>query len=106
MTTWIAVLASLGVVAPNGSVSVQGVLRSEGGTGVDGTYTVAFALYDAPEDGQMVWPSGGLPDAKKVTTSDGVFDVALEGVSPAVLAGAEDVWLSLLVVGEPELPRV
>ena len=85
-------------------LSDQGRLTTEQGEPVeDGTYQIAFALYNAPSGGSPVWSEthSGVPVA------DGVFGVVLGGIVPigdAVLAGDEK-YLEVTVDADLVMPR-
>ena len=60
-------------------INFQGILRDGGGNPVaDGSYSVAFKIYDAPSAGNVLWT-----ETQFVTTSGGFFNVLL-GATNAV----------------------
>lgn len=67
---------------PPGLINYQGTLTNTDGDPVaDGTYTVAFRIYDAPTDGTLIWE-----ERNTVQVSVGRFNVILGGgadVTPA-----------------------
>jgi hypothetical protein len=105
------------VLAPNvqdvgGSattINYQGRLSDEGGTPLDGQYDLKFAIYDAAEDGAMIWPTDGEPELHEdVTVSEGLFSVGLGsrttgGVPTSVWSG--DRYLQVWVESEELAPR-
>jgi hypothetical protein len=105
------------VLAPNvqdvgGSattINYQGRLSDEGGTPLDGQYDLKFAIYDAAEDGAMIWPTDGEPELHEdVTVSEGLFSVGLGsrttgGVPTSVWSG--DRYLQVWVESEQLAPR-
>jgi subtilisin-like proprotein convertase family protein len=86
-------------------VTVEGVLRGVGGTVVaDGSYKLSFALYKESLGGTPLWSEPGVV----VGVQGGVFSQVL-GTAVALkaetLAGLSQVWFSVTVEGDPELPR-
>ncbi len=95
-------------------LSVQGQLSNATGQDGAGSYTLGFALYDAPEGGQQLW--GEVHNTVEVI--DGIFDVSLgtEALNPllsSLFVDHPQVWLGVWVAagpgvaqsGEDELPR-
>src|SRR6185437_3263442 len=61
----------------NGQINFQGKLVNPDGTNVaDSTYTVVFSLYNLSSGGTAIWT-----ESDSVTTSGGVFQVALGAVT-------------------------
>ncbi len=87
-------------------LNVQGVLRDPIGDPVDGTFSLTFALYDAPSDGNELW----LETQADVPVGVGVFS-ALLGAAPEnplpvqAFATAAEVWVEVQVGAELPLPR-
>ena len=105
-----SLLASPVLAAPL-RVAVQGSLQSSGGGPVaDGKYGAAFALWDAPQGGQLLFEEKLLG----VDVSGGAFAVVLgagnDTLDDTVFVGpdgaAQAVYFGVAVQGEPELPRV
>ncbi len=87
---------------PGATISYQGYLE-ETGTPVNGVRDLGFMIYDAAEDGTLLWSE----DHEGVTVTDGIFEVYL-GDTDALdaLAFDEQYWLALTVGEGPELtPR-
>jgi hypothetical protein len=87
------------------TVNYQGRLADSGGTPLDGSYGMSFALYDAVADGSMVW---GPENHTAVPVSDGLFSVGLGsqtsgGIPTNVWDG--DRYLEITVGGETLSPR-
>ncbi|MGD1994835.1 MAG: hypothetical protein PVI59_16705 [Anaerolineae bacterium] len=87
------------------TVNYQGRLADNAGVPLDGTYGMAFALYDAPTGGSLVW---GPESHAAVPVSDGLFSVGLGsqtsgGIPTSVWNG--DVYLEVIVSGETLEPR-
>ena len=84
------------------TVNYQGLLVADG-VPVDGTKGVRFRLYDAAENGAMLWQ-----EVQQVTFSEGLFSVLLGAVTPipvSVFAGGSR-WISVSIEGGAEiLPR-
>src|SRR5262245_28941221 len=84
-------------------LNFQGRLtRPDGPPVADGVYTVTFALYDAPTEGNLRWT-----ETRSVTVGNGVFAVLLGSLSPlsaATLNGT--VYLQLQIANDaPLTPR-
>jgi hypothetical protein len=87
------------------TVNYQGRLADNGGTPLDGTYGMTFALYDASTGGSLVW---GPESHAAVLVSDGLFSVGLGsqtsgGIPTSVWNG--DRYLEITVGGETLSPR-
>lgn len=97
-------VAALALCAPPEAITVQGLLRTDGGPAVDGEYAATFSLYDsATTDGQtLLWSK--VLNAPGVAVVDGRFSVVFD-VSATIFAEQDAVWLGVQVGSEPELPR-
>jgi len=87
------------------TVNYQGRLADSGGTPLDGTYGMTFALYDASTGGSLVW---GPESHAAVPVSEGLFSVGLGSqTSGGILASAwnGDRYLEVTVGGETLTPR-
>ena len=86
-------------------IQVEGALRSVGGGAVsDGSYKVTFALYKDALGGTPVWSEKGVV----LGVQGGTFSYLLGSTEPIkqdTLAGLPQVWFSVTVEGDPELPR-
>ncbi len=87
------------------TVNYQGRLADSGGTPLDGSYGMTFALYDAAIGGNLVW---GPESHAAVPVSDGLFSVGLGsqtsgGIPTSVWNG--DRYLEITVGGETLSPR-
>ncbi len=83
---------------------IEGYVHTAAGPVVDGSYTVAFALYQGQKAVAPFWQQVGA----KVEVKAGQFAYSLGSVTPldmAALAGAPEVWLGITVGQDPELPR-
>lgn len=103
MTLLLALLGAA-LAAPPATLSWTGALLDDNGVPVaDGAYNVVFRLYDAPTDGTELWS-----ELQTVDTEFGSFSASLDTDSPldGVFADAEEVWLELVVEGEPLSPRL
>ena len=92
--------------APSALLGAQGRLAATGGGPVaDGKYGLLVSLYPTAKGGEALWSEAMLG----VVVNQGLFAVQL-GVSaknpldPAVFAKNAEVWLSVGVDGEPDLP--
>jgi hypothetical protein len=91
------------------TINYQGRLADESGASLNGQYDLKFAIYDAAEDGAMIWPTDGEPELHEdVTVSDGLFSVGLGsrttgGVPTNVWSG--DRYLQVWVESEELAPR-
>ena len=100
-------LFALAAAAAQGQIpqllNYQGVLSDAARTAVpDGSYTVAFRIYDAPSGGVMLWE-----ETQPVTTVDGIFEAILGARTPMALPFDAPYWLALELQGEPEMaPRI
>lgn len=87
------------------TVNYQGRLADALGNPLTGTYTMTFALYDAPAGGSPVW---GPETHEAVEVSQGLFSVGLGsltggGIPPSAWYG--DRYLEIAVAGEVLSPR-
>lgn len=87
-------------------LSVQGVLRSAtGGPVPDGDYAFGIQLYDAVQDGTILFKEAFLA----VQVVNGHFQLELGAKSDKLaetVFGAESRWLGVTIGANPELPRV
>ncbi len=85
-------------------INYQGRLTDSAGNPVpDGTYSVTFAIYDAPSGGNILWS-----ELQDVTTTDGLFAVLLGSVNPVTSSAFQGnaSYLSIQIGANPEqLPR-
>ena len=87
------------------TVNYQGRLADSGGSPLDGSYGMTFALYDAASDGSLVW---GPEGHTAVPVSDGLFSVGMGsqtsgGIPTSTWNG--DRYLEITVGGETLSPR-
>ncbi len=85
-------------------INFQGVLRDGSGNPVaDGSYSVAFKIYDAPSAGTLLWT-----ETQSVATIGGSFNVLLgatNAVPDSAFSGANR-YLGIAVASDPEMsPR-
>ena len=104
-----AMLALLATTAEAGDVAdtmtTQGVLRNAAGDVVGGVYQLTFKLYDAQENGQLLWTE--VHGA--VVVENGVYTAELGTVSPLgtnLFKTNSEVWLGISVEGEDELALI
>jgi len=92
-----------GQAAPPARLTYQGHLLDASGDPIaDGTYTMAFSLWDAATDGTQVWG----PEEQEVTTEDGFFAVLLGTTLPLDPASlTAPLYLEIAVEGETLSPR-
>jgi len=86
------------------TTSFEGMLRTTGGNAApDGKYKVTFGLYAAKSGGAALWSEAG-----ELVVAGGGFRHVLGSSKPLTpgLLGEKELWLSIKVLGEPELPRV
>lgn len=72
------VLAGAAFAAVPNLINFQGRLTTAGVPVADSTYTVAFAIYDAPVGGQLIWSESH----SDVAVSQGLFSVMLGSIVP------------------------
>lgn len=86
-------------------VLVEGQLGTAGNVAVgDGVYNVTLRLYGQPTGGVPLWQEGPLV----VSTQGGLFSVTAGAIAPLsanLLGSASQIWLSLQVDADAELPR-
>jgi hypothetical protein len=83
-------------------ISYQGKVTDSGGTTVpDGSYDMAFRIYDAATGGTSEWDSGTL----SVDVSGGVFSVLLGDGNPIILDFDDDYWLEVEIQSDVQSPR-
>ena len=91
---------------PNATtVNYQGRLADAAGTPLSGDYAMAFALWDAPSGGDLVW---GPESHDAVPVSEGLFNVGLGSLTPGGIptsAWGGDRYLEITVGGETLTPR-
>lgn len=95
--------ASVQQAAAPARLTYQGhLLDADGNPVADGTYTMAFSLWDAAEGGAQVWG----PEEQEVATEDGFFAVVLGATMPLDPASlAAPLYLEIAVEGEVLAPR-
>jgi len=89
------------------TLSYQGVLTDINGIVVpDGSYSIAFAIYDVPTGGSAIWSEKHLA----VDVAKGIFNVVLESNTPLAIAATPfdaQYWLGIDVEEGGELsPRI
>ncbi len=96
----ISTIVSAGV--PN-YINFQGRLADDAGEPVsDGDYNIFFSIYDAAEDGAILWTS----DRMTVPVEGGLFSVELGPLTPGIFASTGDRYLGIKVGADPEItPR-
>ena len=86
------------------TMNYQGRLNdSEGNPVVEGNYSVAFSLYNAPSGGTEIWTEN-----RNVETANGFFSIILGTINPitSVIVESAPRYLGIAVEGESEqLPR-
>lgn len=97
-------LATLVVADVPHLLNVQGLLTDANGDPLtDASYSVTFAIYDAPSGGTGLWT-----ETRSVATMGGLFAIYLGQSTPlpsSVFSGGE-LWLGIAVEGEAEMtPR-
>jgi len=99
---------ALAGVAPTkvpGQILVEGQLATAAGTTVmNGTYNVTLRLYKQQVGGDLLWQEGPLA----VVVEGGVFAIAAGETVPvhsAIFANGPELWLSIQVDPDPEMPR-
>ncbi len=98
-----AVAAPMAPAAPSRLLTYQGHLLDAAGLPVaDGTYPMAFSLWDADSAGQQLWG----PEAHTATVRDGYFSLLLGTEIPLDAAHfTGDTYLEIAVGGETLTPR-
>jgi len=84
-------------------INYQGWLgTADDTTGVTGTFTMVFKIYDAETDGNNLWS-----ETHEVQVSHGVFNVILGSSNPipAEIFTGDALWLEVSVAGEVLSPR-
>jgi len=85
-------------------VNFQGRLTDSLGNPQNGTFSIAFKIYDSPAGGNIVWQE----TQPSVTTTNGIFNVLLGSVTPVPDSIFKDTsrWLTIAVGTDPEVnPR-
>ena len=82
-------------------INYQGYLVGSGGTPVNATVQMRFAIYDVASDGNALWS-----ETQTVTINDGRYSVVLGSVTPISLTEAKPYWLGATIGSDLELtPR-
>ena len=87
------------------TINYQGRLADAAGTPLSGDYAMAFALWDAPSGGSLVW---GPESHAAVPVSEGLFNVGLGSLTSGGIptsAWSGDRYLEITVGGETLTPR-
>ncbi|MBM4373024.1 MAG: hypothetical protein FJ098_15325, partial [Deltaproteobacteria bacterium] len=87
-----------------GLLTTQGVLRSPGGSPVNGVYAITFRIYSAQTGGQLLWSE----TRPAVAVSAGLYSEVLGTINPiptTLFSSTANAWMTLSIAGEPELPR-
>lgn len=98
------VLSGTALAQGAGLVPYSGMLTTDSGEPLaDGTYQVAFRVYDAVEGGSLL-----LEESYAIEVVDGRFDVMLGQQKPMInFADVPELWLEMQLEGQkPFLPRV
>ena len=83
-------------------INYQGMLTTNSGEPLNGTFDVFFRIYNAPSGGDKRWEENHAV----VSVSDGVFSVILGSQSGGMdLDFSEDYWLEVEVEGDTIAPR-
>lgn len=106
---WVSgILALIGATQPvhaaiPSTIAFQGYLTDPGNAPVNGTVSLACAIYSQPAGGGSYWSE----THPSVSVTDGVFVVALGSVTPFPAGLFEDAprYLGIRVNGEAEMPR-
>ncbi len=77
-------------------INYQGMLTDNSGTPLNGTYSIAFKIFNAESDGMEKWEE----TQSSVSVANGLFNVILGSVTPIELDFSEDYWLDITVGGE------
>ncbi|UCE18231.1 MAG: tail fiber domain-containing protein [Gemmatimonadota bacterium] len=101
----IAILVLLAAGAASADVpqliNFQGKLYDSDGNTLTGQYEVTFRIYDAEEDGTLLWT-----ETIHVDCHEGLYNVNLGLINPIDLDFDGDYWLGMQVAGDDELsPR-
>ena len=105
-SVWARTLQAPAAPGPSATtVNYQGRLADSGGTPINGTRGMAFAIYDAATSGNLIW---GPETHAAVPVSNGLFSVGLGsqtsgGIPTTVWNG--DRYLEITVGGETLTPR-
>lgn len=100
----VLLLASGALAAVPAQVTVQGHLKTAGGSAVDGNYNLTIGLYAAETGGDALW----VEPVYDVIVAGGVFRVTLGNNVPvpaSLLSSNAAVWVQVGVDNEPPLPR-
>ncbi len=82
-------------------INYQGHLMDTSGTPLTGTYDFTFRVYNAAENGTMMWSE----IQTGISVTDGIFNVVLGGIHPLDLSFDSPLWLELTVDNEAMVPR-
>ena len=85
------------------TMSYQGMLTdSEGQMVSDGTYRIAFRIYDQENEGNLLWE-----ESQYVKVINGVFDVVLGEINPLNISFNQSYWLGVTIsTGDELTPRI
>lgn len=85
------------------TMSYQGVLINVDGTLMpDGNYSLNFRLYNAAEEGDILWE-----ESQNVSVLNGIFNVILGSLNPLDIQFEHQYWLGVTVGADAELtPRI
>jgi hypothetical protein len=97
------VMAGICLAAVPGEINYQGVLTDAAGAPLDGTYTMAFGIYDEETFGTLEWSESHAD----VTVNNGVYNVLLGSINAmdSSVFNGSDRWLEVAVEGETMSPR-
>jgi len=94
-------LTALPAQAQPNNITLQGVLRTEGGELVNGNYTMTFSLYETEGAQQAVFSKELL----QVPVELGVYTVLVEFGAEQPAKDFSQLWLGVKVADEAEYPR-
>ena len=92
----LVLLSSLALAGIPKLINYQGMLTDDSGTPLNGSYTIAFKIYNAESGGTQRWEE----TQTGVSVTNGLFNVILGSVTPINLDFSEDYWLDITVDGE------
>jgi hypothetical protein len=104
ITTLLLVAISIVLADTPRMINYQGYLTDDGGQAVTGTRQMVFRIYDAAEDGNLLWSSAQA----SINVQDGYFSylIGRDSSLPATCFEEADRWLGIQVIPDPEItPR-
>ena len=97
----LSLFAGSALAAPPNEMQLQGYLESSGGTPVTGQFNLTIRIFTTQVGGAASWST----TLSNVAVTNGVYEVTLPSLDPALFKSQGSLWLETQVNAEAPLPR-